>query len=80
MPVLDGGIRRPESRKPRTTLTVRDSEIEKLLSGLAVDSETLAELRAFGKALWSARSRWDVERRQRERQQRVGLFGPAVRT
>ena len=80
MSVLDRVSRTPETRKPRVTLTTRDSEIEKLLSGLAVDAGTLEQLRLFAKRLWSDRSSWDIERRQRDRQLKVGLFGPGVRS
>ena len=80
MAVLDRGTRTPEMRKPRVTLTTRDSEIEKLLSGLAVDSGSLEQLRLFAKRLWSDRSCWDVARRSNEGQLKVGLFGPGVRS
>lgn len=50
----------PERREGRARLSVRDPQLEKLLSGLAIDDEELETARQFGKALWCARNSWSV--------------------
>ena len=60
----------PESERGRVRLTVRDPDIEKLLCGLAIESEKLQQIRDYSKGLWAERNRFDVRRRV------GGLFVP----
>lgn len=65
-----GADRTADSERGRVRLTVRDPDIEKLLSGLAIEGEILEQVRVFGKSLWAERNRFDVRRRV------GGLFVP----
>ena len=53
----------PERREGRARLSVRDSLVESLLSGLDYRVENLEEIRAFCKAICRERNRWDIARR-----------------
>ena len=65
-----GGDSTPDSERGRVRLTVRDPDIEKLLSGLAIEGNEIEQVRIFGKALWAERNRFDIRRRA------GGLFVP----
>ena len=54
---------RPEMQRGRVRLTTRDPDIEKLLSGLAIEGNEIEQVRIFGKALWAERNRFDIRRR-----------------
>ena len=54
----------PEKRAAREVLSLREPHIERLLLGLGIDPEHLAESRRFYKALTAALSRWDIARRR----------------
>ena len=58
----------PEKQKGRPTLSVRDPLVERLVTGLGIEGESLEQLRRFCKRLTRERNLWDVQRR-------TGLFG-----
>ena len=66
MAVLEGP--RPEKRRPGGTLSSRPAHIEDLVRHLNLDPEYIASARQFGKILWAARNRFDINRRA------LGLF------
>jgi len=62
------GVTRPETRRDRARLSVRDPNVESLLGGLGSEGHNLDELRAFCKNACRHRNDWDISRR------RTGLF------
>ena len=54
---------RPEMQRGRVRLTTRDPDIEKLLSGLAIEGNEIEQVRHFCKNLWAERNRFDIRRR-----------------
>lgn len=68
------GVRSPEKRRDRLTLSVRDPNIEKLVAGLDIDGISIDQLRRIGKNLWRWRNDWSVKVASRRRREVRGLF------
>ena len=61
MALLERGSSTPEAGRGRVRLTTRDPDVEKLLAGLAIDGEVLAEARSSCKAVCRSRNAWSVQ-------------------
>jgi len=66
------GVSRPETRRDRARLSVRDPMVENLVGNLDSDGDNLEELRAVCKAICRQRNAWSIRSRS-------GLLGSSGR-
>lgn len=70
-----------ETRKPRLSLEIWRGRNTAQPASEPADYRSIADpIQRWESWLWAERNTWSIERRQRERLLKVGLFGSAVRS